>query len=105
MSRTVVSDSARLTRSGPIAVSRRSASWLSTRLSAASGSLVKRQMTRCRPGVSWAAESAVRMRNCPRSHRSTRYGPLPTRFAVLVSAAHDSIGTPPHTCFGMIRTW
>ena len=105
MSRTVESAAARPTRSGPIAASRRSASWLSTRLSAASGSLVKRQITRRRPGVSLAVVSAASTRYCPRSHRSIRNGPLPTSRVVLVSAAQEAIGIASQMCFGMTRTW
>ena len=70
----------------------------------AAGSLVKRQMTRRSSGGSGAAESSVSSRNWPRSRRSTRNGPLPTRRATLVSAAHDASGSGSHTCLGRTRT-
>ena len=101
------SASTRSTRLGAPRVSIRSASWESSRLSAASGSPVKRQTTPVIPGRSAAArvESAATDRNSPRRQPVTRYAPLPTSRAIAVSAAHASRGMALQTWRGITRTW
>ena len=104
MIRTLESAAARRSRSGPAAASSTSASWLKTRLSAASGSVVKRQIARRSAGAGVKDESAARVRNWPRCHCATWYGPLPTRCASAVSPAQRALGIALHTWAGMTRT-